>query len=190
MIYRIAHEINDLNTMNNSKFDYDISSDSNYDFLIADVLYENELILNVSQDAGPQSPKLCFFYPQNKIFWNVPLDPMFEIVHAARKDLNENLTEDQFDIYIDLEQKKLQFNELDYKIIFDSQQNGLEALIMYNHKKMCELYNNNLTNQWFLKIFPNPEKKQDFYESQWEVFLLEFKLIFDAATQELGKYIK
>lgn len=170
--------------MENSKFAYDIISDSNYDHLIADVLFEDELLFDVSQDNGPTHPKISFFFSKNRFNWVVPVMPMYKIIHEARVDLNENLTEEQIDIFCKTK-PKYTTNDLTYELIYDSQDQKNRALIFYKNNRMCELYMDAHSKEWYLKIFADPKKELDSRHPHWEFYLLDFYLVIDEAKKEL-----
>ena len=75
--------------MSKIKFDFSVASDVDYEDLIADIGYDNQLVAILTQEEGFHNMKIQIFPPKEGNYWNFSLDEFEEILHKARNRLWE-----------------------------------------------------------------------------------------------------
>ncbi|MGA8163395.1 MAG: hypothetical protein WB791_00025 [Waddliaceae bacterium] len=75
--------------MEKIKFNFSVGSDFDYEDLIADIGYDNQLVALLTQEEGFENMKIKIYPPRDGDCWNFRLDEFEEIIHKARKRLWE-----------------------------------------------------------------------------------------------------
>lgn len=75
--------------MKEKQFKYTISSDDEFEDLIADIGFENNLIALLTQENGFQNLRIRIYPPKNKEFWDFRFDEFDDIIHSAKKRLEQ-----------------------------------------------------------------------------------------------------
>ena len=75
--------------MNEINFEFTVGSDVDYEELIADVGYENNLVVLLTQEAGFQNLRIRIYPPKNAECWDFRFDEFEDIIHRAKKRLWE-----------------------------------------------------------------------------------------------------
>lgn len=75
--------------MKEINFEFTVASDVDFEDLIADIGFENELVAYLTQEDGFQNMRIRIFAPQNKDFWDFRLDEFEDIICREKKRLWE-----------------------------------------------------------------------------------------------------
>lgn len=70
----------------NKKFSVDISSDLDYEEMVADIIYDNNAMAKITQESGPHHMEIEIF-ESPKLAWNVPLDEFIKTLQFAKERL-------------------------------------------------------------------------------------------------------
>lgn len=72
-----------------NRFRIDISSDLDYEDLIADIYFKDQILAIVSQEEGFQNMRIQIYSSPNDEFWDFRFDEFEEIIQKAKKRLWE-----------------------------------------------------------------------------------------------------
>jgi hypothetical protein len=75
--------------MMENKFNFSIGSDLEYEDLIADIGYENQLVALLTQEEGFDNMKIIIYPPSKSYTWNFSLKDFEEIILKAKRRLWE-----------------------------------------------------------------------------------------------------
>ncbi len=75
--------------MNEKKLTFSVGSDSDFENLIADVGYNNNLVFLLTQEEGFENLRIRIYPPKDLEYWEFPLGEFEEIINAAKKRLWE-----------------------------------------------------------------------------------------------------
>jgi hypothetical protein len=75
--------------MKEINFEFTVGSDTDYEELIADIGYENNLVALLTQEDGLQNLRIKIYPTKDKECWDFRLDEFEEIIHLAKKRLWE-----------------------------------------------------------------------------------------------------
>jgi phage pi2 protein 07 len=75
--------------MKKTNFEYSIASDVDYEDLIADIGFNNNLVAILSQEEGFENMKITIYPPQNSEYWNFQLDEFQDVIQKAKNRLFE-----------------------------------------------------------------------------------------------------
>jgi hypothetical protein len=75
--------------MMENKFNFSIGSDLEYEDLIADIGYENQLVALLTQEEGFDNMKIIIYPPSKSHTWNFSLKDFEEIILKAKRRLWE-----------------------------------------------------------------------------------------------------
>ena len=75
--------------MNNEKFRIDIVGDLDYEYLIADIYFEDQILMVLTQEDGFQNMRIRIYPPKNKPFWEFKIDDLIAIVNQGKMRLWE-----------------------------------------------------------------------------------------------------
>ena len=75
--------------MTETNFEFTVASDIDFEDLIADIGFENNLVAYLTQEDGFKSMRIRIFPPQNREFWDFKLDEFVEILNRAKQRLWE-----------------------------------------------------------------------------------------------------
>lgn len=75
--------------MKEINFEFTIASDVDFDDLIADIGFENNLVALLTQENGLQNLRIRIYPPKDKEFWDFKLDEFEDIIDCAKKRLWE-----------------------------------------------------------------------------------------------------
>ena len=75
--------------MTETNFEFTVASDIDFEDLIADIGFENNLVAYLTQEDGFKSMRIRIFPPQNRDFWDFKLDEFVEILNRAKQRLWE-----------------------------------------------------------------------------------------------------
>lgn len=75
--------------MKENNFEYSIASDIDFEDLIADIRFENNLVALLTQEEGFQNLRIRIYPPKNTELWDFRLDEFEEIIQRAKTRLKE-----------------------------------------------------------------------------------------------------
>lgn len=75
--------------MTEKKFEFTVGSDINFENLVADIGFENNLLVLLTQEDGFHNLRIRIYPPENEEFWDFRLDEFEDIIHKAKKRLWE-----------------------------------------------------------------------------------------------------
>ncbi len=75
--------------MINEKFRTDILGDLDYEDLVADIYFEDEILAVLTQEEGFENLRIRLYPPINKEFWDFRFDEFDEVIQFAKKRLWE-----------------------------------------------------------------------------------------------------
>jgi hypothetical protein len=75
--------------MKDISLEFSISSDSNFEELIADIGFEDKLVAILSQEEGFEKLRIRLYPPKDGDFWDFSYDQFSTILQKARKRLWE-----------------------------------------------------------------------------------------------------
>jgi hypothetical protein len=75
--------------MNEKKFEYTISSDVDFEDLIADIGFDNHLVAFLTQEEGFKNLRIRIFPPKNEKFWDFRFDEFEDIIYRAKRHLEK-----------------------------------------------------------------------------------------------------
>jgi hypothetical protein len=75
--------------MTELNFEFTVTSDVDFEDLIADIGFDNHLVVVLTQEEGFQNLRIRIYPPKNKKFWDFRLDEFENIIHRAKKRLWE-----------------------------------------------------------------------------------------------------
>lgn len=75
--------------MEKTNFNFSVGSDFDYEDLIADIGYDNQLVAILTQEEGFENMKITIYCPKDADCWNFRLDEFEKIIHKAKKRLWE-----------------------------------------------------------------------------------------------------
>ena len=75
--------------MTETNFEFTVASDIDFEDLIADIGFENNLVAYLTQEDGFKNMRIRIFPPQNRDFWDFKLDEFVEILNRAKQRLWE-----------------------------------------------------------------------------------------------------
>lgn len=75
--------------MTEINFKFNVSSDLDFDDLIADIGFENNLVALLTQEDGFEDLRIRIFPPQEEKCWDFKLDEFENIIHRAKNRLYE-----------------------------------------------------------------------------------------------------
>ena len=75
--------------MTETNFEFTVASDIDFEDLIADIGFENNLVAYLTQEDGFKNMRIRIFPPQNRDFWDFKLDEFVEIFNRAKQRLWE-----------------------------------------------------------------------------------------------------
>lgn len=75
--------------MINKKFRTDIVGDLDYEDLIADIYFEDQILAVLTQEDGFENLRIKIYPPKDKDFWNFKFDEFEDVIHHAKKRLWE-----------------------------------------------------------------------------------------------------
>jgi hypothetical protein len=70
-------------------FEFTVASDVDFEDLIADIGFENNLVAVLTQEEGFQNLRIRIYPPKDKEFWDFRLDEFDSVVHRAKERLWE-----------------------------------------------------------------------------------------------------
>ncbi len=73
-----------------NKFTIEICSDLDYEEMVADISYENDVVAIITQEDGIENMKIQILSPASNESWNFILDDFIEAIGFAKKTLNYN----------------------------------------------------------------------------------------------------
>lgn len=75
--------------MKNINFEFSVGSDVDFEDLVADIGYENNLVALLSQEEGFNNMKIRIYPPKEQEYWEFKLEDLEEIIERAKKHLLE-----------------------------------------------------------------------------------------------------
>jgi len=75
--------------MTEINFEFTIGSDVDFENLIADIGFENNLVALLTQEDGIENLRIRIYPPKNKEFWDFRFDEFEEAIHRAKQRLSE-----------------------------------------------------------------------------------------------------
>lgn len=75
--------------MMNEKFRTDIVGDLDYEDLIADIYFEDQILAVLTQEEGFENIRIRIYPPKDKEFWDFRLDEFQNVINRARNRLWE-----------------------------------------------------------------------------------------------------
>lgn len=75
--------------MSEIKFEFTVASDVDFEDLIADIGFENNLVALLTQEEGPSNLRIRIYPPKNGEFWDFRLNEFEQIINSARQRLWE-----------------------------------------------------------------------------------------------------
>lgn len=75
--------------MIDEKFRIDISSDLDYENLIADIYFENQILAVLTQEEGLHNLRINIYPTKNKEFWDFRLDQFQNVIDRAKQRLTD-----------------------------------------------------------------------------------------------------
>jgi hypothetical protein len=73
--------------MINGKFRTDIVGDLDYEDLIADIYFEDQIVAVLTQESGFENLRISIHPPKDKEFWDFRLDEFEAVIHNAKERL-------------------------------------------------------------------------------------------------------
>ena len=73
--------------MTEINFEYTVGSDVDFEDLIADIGFEENLVALLTQEEGFQNLRIRIYPPKNKEFWDFRLDEFDEVIRKAKERL-------------------------------------------------------------------------------------------------------
>lgn len=71
------------------KFEYSVGSDEEFEDLVADIGFNDNLVAILTQEKGFQNLRIRIYPPKNEMFWDFRFDEFENIVQQAKKRLEE-----------------------------------------------------------------------------------------------------
>ena len=75
--------------MTEINFKMTVGSDVDFDDLIADITFENQLVALLTQEDGFQNLRIRIYPPKNKEFWDFRLNEFEKVIDRAKTRLCE-----------------------------------------------------------------------------------------------------
>lgn len=75
--------------MKETNFEYSVASDTDYEDLIADIGFENNLVALLTQEDGFENLRIRIFLPKDMDFWDFRFDEFNSIIHRAKERLSQ-----------------------------------------------------------------------------------------------------
>lgn len=75
--------------MKEINFEFTIASDVDFEDLIADIGFGDNLVALLTQEEGFQNLRIRVYPPKDKEFWDFRLDEFEDIIHRAKQRLQE-----------------------------------------------------------------------------------------------------
>ena len=75
--------------MKETDFEFSIASDIDFEDLIADFGFNNQLVGLLTQEEGFENLRIRIYPPKNQEFWDFRLDEFTEIIEKAKVRLND-----------------------------------------------------------------------------------------------------
>lgn len=75
--------------MTEKNFEYSVASDTDFEDLIADIGFEDNLVALLTQEEGYENLRIRIFPPKDEEFWDFKFDEFEEVIHKAKKRLWE-----------------------------------------------------------------------------------------------------
>lgn len=72
-----------------TNFEFSIASDLDFEDLIADIGFDNNLVALLTQEEGFENMRIRISPPKNRPFWKFRLDEFESVVNEAKKRLWE-----------------------------------------------------------------------------------------------------
>ena len=73
--------------MTETNFEFTIGSDVDFEDLIADIGFENNLVAILTQEEGFQNLRINIYPPKNNEFWDFRLDEFETVIQKAKERL-------------------------------------------------------------------------------------------------------
>lgn len=73
--------------MDKNNFTYTIGSDIDYEDLIADIYFEDQILAVLTQEEGFRNLRIIIYPPKNKEFWDFRLDEFETVIHNVKERL-------------------------------------------------------------------------------------------------------
>lgn len=73
--------------MTEVNFEYNVASDVDFEELIADIGFNDQLVAILTQEQGLENMRIRIYPPKNKTFWDFRLDEFEDIVNKAKTRL-------------------------------------------------------------------------------------------------------
>ncbi len=75
--------------MTEINFEFSVASDVDFEDLIADIGFEDNLVALLSQEQGIENLRIRIYPPKDKEYWDFRLDEFQEIINRAKTRLWE-----------------------------------------------------------------------------------------------------
>jgi hypothetical protein len=73
--------------MDEINFEFTAGSDTDFENLIADIGFENNLVALLTQEDGFDNLRIRIYPPKDKEFWDFRFDEFEKVIHQAKKRL-------------------------------------------------------------------------------------------------------
>jgi len=75
--------------MTELNFEFSVGSDLDYENLIADIGFDNNLVAILTQEEGFQNMRIKIYPPKLNEFWDFKLDEFEDVINRAKNRLHE-----------------------------------------------------------------------------------------------------
>jgi hypothetical protein len=151
--------------MENAFFQWNVTSNVDLEDLSVDLMYEEGILLELTQEKGFNLLRIRFFYCYHSSNWEIPLEPLLKVLEVSKNRLWDFRKEGTPEDWKNLSPVKE--NRLTYII-----ENSFVKIFCDGQLMGCLKKAEN--GEFIISIYINPTKEQAENIPQWDVLYGEF----------------